>query len=284
MFRFVRIEDGEMTFINGIDEEDCRKASEAAFAVRETLEVHFLVKCIAESWSALEKWDLETPCDTNHLMRNLHTSERLVRSFLFEFRTCLDHLETAFKRKNSEDPQLWNVFKLETNKAYDNCPEYAFTYHLRNCSQHCENVVHCFSSSSNSLGISSSKTALLSGFSGWKETDRIFLSKKGESIELIPVFSKAFDALQEAMKAVIGYLLNHNEIGENLWYLRKWGDSLSSQLGHEVHSFHIVEMVCGDGSSAKEEDFARDDISIKAVAVDWDLIYELTDMMDPGKQ
>lgn len=283
MFRFVYIENGKMTIIKGIDEEDCRKTFEAAVAVKETLEVHFLVKCVADSWSALKKWDRETPRDTYYLMRNLHTSERLVRSFLFEFRTCLDHLETAFKRKSSEDSQLWDTFERETNQAYDNCPEYAFTYHLRNFSQHCENVVHRFGSSDNGLGISSSKNALLSGFDGWKETDRIFLSKKGESIELIPVFSKAFDALQEAMEEVMEYLLNHNEIGKNLWYLRKWGDSLSSQLGHDVHSFHIVEMVCGDGSSAKEEDFARDDISVNAIAVDWDLIYELTDMMSSGK-
>ena len=47
-------------------------------------------------------------------LRNLHTAERLVRGFLFEFRTCLDHMETEIKRAYGEDSDLWEIFKTGT--------------------------------------------------------------------------------------------------------------------------------------------------------------------------
>lgn len=231
----------------------------------------------------LIEWSNGSNSSGNYILRNLHTAERLVRGFLFEFRTCLDHMETEIKRAYGEDSDLWKIFKTGTSSAYDDHIEYAFTSHLRNCSQHCKNVVHGFNCTTG-IGISSNTSRLLSEYKKWKQIDKDYMAACGSDVDLLKTFSETFSAFNTALKPVMQYLLNNNNTGTKLLYLREWGDSLHSQFKHDVHCYHIVNIEFSDGSSATQNDMASGDVIVNAYPLDWELIYELSDSITPSKQ
>jgi len=271
MYCFVNTHDGNLNIIQGIEEKKCNLVLSAAESTHEVLEFYILGKCVADAWHQLKTWGLETKLDTNHLFRDLHTAERLVRSFLFEFRTCLDHMETEIKQKYGKSSDLWRIFHENTSKAYDDCPEYGFTYHFRNCSQHCKNVVHGFCGATGTK-ISSNTKKLLEEYDSWKETDKEYMRNCGENIDLLQTFSKCFSAFNTALIPVVGYLLNNNGVGNDLMYLREWGDYLSNCYQLDVSSFHLAEFE----DSENQEDL-NENVKINAFPIDWEMVYELTD-------
>ena len=44
----------------------------------------------------------------------------------------IEEMEAHIKDEHGEDSEIWKIFDENTSIAYDSCPEYAFTYHLRN--------------------------------------------------------------------------------------------------------------------------------------------------------
>ena len=238
MYYFVDMYEDKLTFIDNIDSETCLKVLEASDSINQVLDFYFLGKCVSDAWDELIEWSNKSNTNGNYILRNLHTAERLVRGFLFEFRTCLDHMETEIKRAYGEDSDLWKIFKEGTSSAYDNHIEYAFTSHLRNCSQHCKNVVHGFNCSTG-IGISSNTSRLLSEYKKWKQIDKDYMAACGSEVDLLKTFSVTFSAFNTALKPIMQYLLNNNNVGTKLLYLREWGDSLQKQFKHDVHCYHM---------------------------------------------
>ncbi|RZI54630.1 MAG: hypothetical protein EOP12_01885 [Pseudomonas sp.] len=58
-------------------------------------------------------------------------------NFLATARQFLDHTETRLKRQYSETPEVFQLFRKRTSRAFDNVFAYRFMYKLRNYSQHC---------------------------------------------------------------------------------------------------------------------------------------------------
>lgn len=282
MYYFVDMYNDKLNFIDGIDNEKCKEVLEASNSVKEVLKFHILGQCVCDALDELTKWSDKTPRGGNYLMRNLHTAERLVRGYLFEFRTCLDHMETEIKRKYGENSTLWNIFKTNTSDAYDKHPEYAFTYHLRNYSQHCKNVVHGFNCDTG-IGISSNTKTLLVEYDKWKQVDIKYMVSCGSDIDLLKTFSKAFSAFNTSLAPVVQYLLNTNDVGNNLQYLRRWGDSLQTAFHHDINCFHIVNIAYNNGKDATHKDIAKSDVVINAQVIDWEMIYELSDSVNVTK-
>lgn len=276
MYYFVDMYDNKLNFIENINDEICKKVLDASNSVNEVLEFYNLGKCVSDAWDELIHWSNEADRSGNHIMRNLHTAERLVRGFLFEFRTCLDHMETEIKRKYGKDSELWKILEDGISNAYDKHLEYAFTYHLRNCSQHCKNVVHGFNCTTG-IGISSNVQTLLAKYDKWKQVDKDFMSASGSEIDLLKTFSETFMAFNSALVPVIRYLLNTNGVGDKLLYLRSWGESLHTQFQHDVHCYHIVNITFYNGNDATREDMATGDVIVNAYTIDWEMIYELSD-------
>ncbi len=279
MHYFVDMYDGKLNFLENISNDTCKEVLELYDDVKETLDYYVLGKCVRDAWDELILWSNETDNNNSFIIRNLHTAERLVRGFLFEFRTCLDHMETDIKRKYGKDSELWRIFQEGTSSVYDNYPEYAFTYHLRNCSQHCKSVVHGFVGNTG-IGISSNVNQLLTSYEKWKLVDKEFMSAAGENIDLMSVFSKTFSAFNEGLRPVIQYLLDTDRVCDKLIYLRNWGNSLCNQFKHEISNYHIVNIVGRDGQDAKKEEMAIKDIVVNAYPFDWKMIYELTDSLE----
>ena len=282
MYYFVDMYEDKLTFIDNIDSETCLKVLEASDSINQVLDFYFLGKCVSDAWDELIEWSNKSNTNGNYILRNLHTAERLVRGFLFEFRTCLDHMETEIKRAYGEDSDLWKIFKEGTSSAYDNHIEYAFTSHLRNCSQHCKNVVHGFNCSTG-IGISSNSSRLLSEYKKWKQIDKDYMAACGSEVDLLKTFSVTFSAFNTALKPIMQYLLNNNNVGTKLLYLREWGDSLQKQFKHDVHCYHIAKIEFSDGSSATQNDMASGDVVVNAYPLDWQLIYELSNSITPSK-
>lgn len=278
MYYFVDLYDNKLNFIGNISKEKCKEVLDASDSVKEVLEFHILGKCVKDAWEELIEWSNGADSSGNHLMRNLHTAERLVRGYLFELRTCLDHMETEIKRKHGENSVLWNLFKTGTADAYDKHPEYAFTYHLRNCSQHCKNVVHGFNCVTG-IGISSNTQKLLAEYKKWNQVDKDFMNNSGSEIDLLKTFSEAFSAFNVALAPVVQHLLNTDDVGKKLRYLRNWGDSLQTAFQHDIHCFHVVNITYSDGTDATHEDMATGDVVVNAYPIDWEMIYELSDLV-----
>ena len=220
--------------------------------------------------------DSSDDTSSNYIMRNLHTAERLVRGFLFELRTCLDHMETKIKQEYGKTSEFLKVFEDSTHATYNAHPEYAFTYHLRNVSQHCQNIVHGFNSPTG-IGISCNVQKLLNEYDKWKPVDKDYMINSGENVDLLKTFSVAFQAFNEALIPVIRYLLNTKNVGKELLYLRKWGDSLQKQFHHDVHCYHIFDLKFQNGNDATHEDLDTGDVIINGTLIDWDMVYELSD-------
>jgi len=276
MYYLVDMYDGKLNFVENIEETVCREILDASDSVKETLEFYALGKGFCDAWDQLILWSNTANRDGNYMMRNLHTAEHLVRGFLFEFRTCLDHIETDIKRKYGEDSELWNIFKTGTGNAYDNFPEYAFTYHLRNCSQHCKNIVHGFIGNTG-IGISSNVSLLLNDYKKWNAVDKQFMESSGPVLDLLAIFTVTFTAFNNSLKPVIQYLLNTNNTAQKLLYLRKWGDSLCKEFKHDVHCYHIANIISCDGQVIPMENMSQDNVSVRIYPIDWSFIYELTD-------
>lgn len=275
MYYLVDLHDDKMNFIDGINSDTCYQILDSSTIVSETLEFYYLGKCVGDSLDALLQWSSIANPNGNYIMRNLHSSERLVRGFLFEWRTCLDHMETEIKHKYGKKSELLKVFEESTHAAYDAYPEYAFTCHLRNVCQHCQNIVHGFNSSTG-IGISSNVQKLLDEYDKWKPVDRNYMNSSGENIDLIKTLSVAFRAFNEALAPVLRYLLNTKDVGKKLLHLRAWGDFLQKQFHHDIHCYHIFDLKFENGREATREDLAAGNVIINANPIDWDMVYELS--------
>ena len=279
---FVDMYDDKTHFITSIGEEQCNEVLQSYNAVDEVLYFYGMGKCVSDALGQLLEWNDTANPSGNYLMRNLHTAERLVRGFLFEFRTCLDYMKTHIKEKHGTKTELWKIFERNRSKQYSKHPEYAFTSHLRNCAQHCTTVVHGFNGKSR-MGISSNSNQLLKDYHEWKPIDKDFITKSGDNIDLVDTFSIAFQAFNAALKPVMEYLLNHNDVGKEIIFLRQWGDYLCKRYGHEVHCYHIFDIQYQDGSSATKEDMDSGNVVVNAYAIDWELIYELSSSISEKK-
>lgn len=280
---FVDMHDNKSHFITSIGEEKCNEVLQSYNAVDEVLFFHGMGMCVRDALEQLLEWNKTANPSGNYLMRNLHTAERLVRGFLFEFRTCLEYMKTHIKEKYGTKTELWKLFERNKSKQYREHPEYAFTNHLRNCAQHCTTVVHGFNGKKG-MGISSNSKQLLKDYHEWKPIDKDFINKSGDNIDLVDTFSIAFQAFNEAFKPVMKYLINHNDVGKEITFLRQWGDYLCKVYGHEVHCYHIFDIQYQDGRSATKEDMDSGNVVVKAYPIDWELIYELSDSITPTQK
>ena len=98
----------------------------------------------------------------------------------------------------------------------------------------------------------------------------------GSEVDLLKTFSTTFTAFNDALAPIISYLLNTNNVGKELQYLREWGDSLHKEFKHDVHCYHIANIVHNDGTDATREDMATGDVVVNVQPFDWEMIYELT--------
>lgn len=273
--------DGKLNPIAGVPEDLPEKMSDAVSNTAEVLEFYMLGLFVRASLEALKTWSTETSrVFGEYLMRDLHIADKLCRDFLFEFRTCLDHMETKIKQRHGKNSQLWQLFKDNTSSAYDNCKEYGFTYHMRNSAQHCTSIVHGFNGSTG-VGISCNKNQLLREDDCWKQYDKDYLKTQNDEIDLLSVFQKAYIAFEEATAPVIQYMIQQGNVYQNLWLLRKWGDALSKDFLIDVHYFHIFIAAEQDGDPVSMNGVVPEGTGLKCIAIDWDSIYGITDCMKP---
>ena len=274
MYCFVDTYNDALNFIGGIDSSTCKNILDAYNSLDNILELYKLNKEVRTSLNELVCWSSEVSSSSNYLIRNLYTAEKLTRDFLFKFRTCLDHAETLIKQSYGNSSDTWNLFKEKTKSVYDAHSEYAFTYHLRNVSQHCQNIVHGFNGSTG-IGISSNVQKLLDEYNSWKRADKEFMTSSGSDIDLLNTFSIASSSLDYVFGSVLEYLLNSNASGEKLAYVHNWGTSLSNQFHHDIHCYHIYHLTLQNGDEA--EGLTTPDVNLDAYLIDWDAIYSLSD-------
>ena len=269
--------------INGIPDGVAETLCANVQGVQRVLRFYLLGVYLHEAYEQLQEWSEQQQGIHGNRAENLrHKAERLCRGFLFEFRTCLDHIETEIKRQYGEDSEFWRFYKRHKNEAYDNHPEYAFTYKLRNCSQHCTEIVHGFNGSEG-LGLSSNRELLLTGYDGWKPCHKEHMENLGKNIELLPQFRQALAAFDTVLTALIQYLLDENGTDEKLAYIKKWGDALHRECGYDINDINVIEFVYEDGRAATAEEFeaGTPGIAIHAQVIDWDTITDLFSRLQP---
>ena len=98
----------------------------------------------------------------------------------------------------------------------------------------------------------------------------------GSEVDLLKTFSETFTAFNDALAPIVCYLLNTNNVGKKIQYLREWGDSLHKEFKHDVNCYHIAHIVYNDGTDATKDDMVTGDVVVNVHPFDWEMIYELT--------
>lgn len=250
---------------------------------QELIELHINFMYLHEALVELEKWCSTVKTSGEYLTRNRHTAEKLCRNFLYEFRAFADHLEAGIKRKHGADSALCKLFKDKSGKAYDSVPEYGFTSHLRNCSQHCVDIVHSIQSNEKGLRPASSPERLLNDFD-WNQKDKNFIKSFTKNIDLQEIFEKTYNAIGIYHEPIMQYLLDHDGVNADIIYLKDWAKTLSSSE-EEIYSWHLMNIKQADDSDATLEDYKNGVPGLKfdAYPIEWKAVYEITSHLTKRK-
>lgn len=270
------INNGSMTTIKGIPEKTCEKLLDAINNTRQVLEYYSIFYNDAVALNELSLWERNPPGYLDGMiMRKLHIAERLCRAFLFEWRACSDHMKAALVRDFGKNSKILRAYRKRENDAYSSCPEYAFTFHLRNASQHCTNIVHGFCGKT-TAGIAAKRNNLLNEYSQWSQKDISFLQNAGDYLVLLPIFAKAYGAMETVQLPVFEHFLKDRDISSNLVFLKEFGEKVEENISIDRRQLAIIEFVHRDGRGVREGEFGEQDISVNAYSIDWDLLISLT--------
>lgn len=228
-----------------------------------TIEEEFL--CFHEALKELEDWCMRAPQNGEYLMRNLHTAERLCRSVMFEYKTFLEHTEKTLKKTFGKESDAAAIFRQGTHDAYDQNPEYAFVYQLRNNMQHFDNIVHSFKAPVKKPYIQPcSNPKVLLRDDGWKEQERQYILSAKGNIDLHAAFVATYDAMEQILVPVMNYLLKWNEGSANIMMLRNWIEPLFTRENSKY--FYLAEI-------DEKNDFVT-------IPVYWKIIYKIADALE----
>lgn len=287
MYAFVKIVSDEITgaqrfeHISAQDDETSELVFQAINNTRELVFYYTNFVYVHEDLTELENWCIQAKPVGEYLTRNHHMAEKLCRGFLYEFRAFVDHLETGIKRTYTENSELYRLFKEKSGYVYDNIPEYGFVYKLRNCSQHCVDIVHSIQSTPNGIRPASVPSKLLADFD-WNVKNKTYLQGINGNIDLQVAFEKTYNAIGNYQQPIIQYLLDHNGVSADIKYLRDWGNLLAPTLD-EVFNWHFMHIKREDGSEATPEDYNQrvPGLDFDAFPIDWKAVYEITDSLRP---
>lgn len=260
-----------LEFKNG-SEISRRPMSEACYrTVMEALEATKLLRtvqeeffCFHEALQELQDWCFRTPREPEYLMHNLHTSERLCRGVLFEYKTFLDHTEKMLKTVFGKESDAVHAFKQGTHNAYDKNPEYAFVYQLRNSMQHFDGIVHSFEAPVKKPYLQPcANPQILLRDDRWKDQEKNYILAASGNIDLHAAFVATYNAMEQIMVPVMNYLLRWNDGGANIVMLKNWIEPLFSR--EDSKYFYLAEV-----------DEAG---NITAITVFWEVIYKIADSL-----
>lgn len=290
MYCFTYINNNCFEIVSLIEDE---KAIEIHNAIKNTgriLKAHQSLSYVKDALADFEKWCAAARADGDTIVRNHHAAERYCRGFLFEFKTYLDHMQAMLSHEYEKAPQVLRAFQAGTHTAYDKSPEYAFTYQLRNCSQHCENVVHNLVVEPGRTGVRpvSAPDMLLKNYKKWKASEKTFIQGHPVNMDLLSIFEKTYDALGYVHTPVIQYMLDHDGVAADVVYLRKWADWLLvsyPQTKEDIWKWHFAHATHADGTEATAEEYNNHvaDIHFDVQILDWDSVLDLSSSLEHRK-
>lgn len=242
-------------------------------------EIVELFSFFEEALEDLSKWCKETENYPEQLVRNQHAAERLCRGVLLELKTYLLQMDAMLARKYGKDSEIYKLYERGTQAAKNHCIEYAFALQLRDYSQHCNEVMQSFRApvEENYIQPCCIPEELLKNYNNWGRKEKRFLSNAKGNIDLLVVFEKVREELEEIQRSLIHSLLAHDEMRAELLELRKWMDDSFSTS--DCRSFQLAKMVYMNGKDAPKVAFSQKKITVRfdALPVDWMIIYKLTD-------
>lgn len=287
LYCFVEIRNNRFESTTILKEDKGLEIKDAIKNTGKILEAHTSLVYVQDALKDFDDWSKMAKTGGEMITRNLHAAERFCRGFLFEFKTYLDHTQTMLSHTYGKKSQALTLFKNGTHDAYDNSPEYAFTYQLRNYSQHCENVVHSVGGNQYDVGVkpTSDSAKLLSDFKDWKDPEKQFICQRS-AIDLLETFKKTYNALSYVHTPVIQYMLDHDNVSADIAYLRKWADWLTQTCSvprEDIWCWHFAHILHNDGSEFTEKDYRNDDDDRKyeVCVIDWGTLYTLSDSLRP---
>lgn len=231
----------------------------------------------------LEMWCRNDDSSAADLLLNQETAERLCQSVLSAFKNYYTHIGTKIKEKHGEGSTFGILFKDLWNNARKTSDEFTFAYKLRNYSQHEKEVVHSFLETKNYLQPASSPSILLTDTNRWNLREKAYILAHPDGVDLLDAFEKSYDTLGVVHQSMVQYILDNTDAGANLQMLRKWMDETFVRT--EAKYYSLAEVTRKDGTEANMSDYrnAVPDLIFKALAIDWDTIYEITDSLTERK-
>lgn len=145
---------------------------------------------------------------------------RLILNLLSSIRTFLDHSETKIKREYGKASEEYELFKTETNTAYDNNFSYRFLYKLRNFAQHCglpsgSAELNSSITKNDVLNLYFLRDELLSKYEGWGAV-RNELMEQSQMFDVLPLLDEKYILLKNIHEKVSNKIASNYRTQSNL--------------------------------------------------------------------
>lgn len=240
-----------------------------------------LFSFLTEAYEDLKSWCMKTDRSAECLMANKHTAERKCRSVLLELKTYFLQMETKLVRKYGDQSTIHNLFVDAKNEAKRTDDVFAFVMDLKECANHCDEIVHSFLSpvSKDYIQPCCIPTRLLSDYGSWSKISRKYLTSLTCNMNLLDIFESVYNVLTKIQKELINHLLAKDNLTGSLLELRALMDD--HFLKENCSSFHLAHMVYKNGKDAPKVSFYQSKVTVEfnAHPIDWKVIYELTDLL-----
>ena len=87
---------------------------------------------------------MNTDAGAEHLMSNRHTAERKCRGLLLELKTYFLQMQSKLASKYGENSAIYKMYEDEKDDAKCKDISFALAMDLKECANHCNEIVHSF--------------------------------------------------------------------------------------------------------------------------------------------
>ncbi|MCI5509199.1 MAG: hypothetical protein MR436_01870 [Eubacterium sp.] len=144
MYCLLQIQSSSLKKPYWIEKEQYSKLVYILDESRDLLDVIDLFAFFTEAYEELRGWCMNTDAGAEHLMSNRHTAERKCRGLLLELKTYFLQMQSKLARKYGENSAIYKMYEDEKDDAKCKDISFALAMDLKECANHCNEIVHSF--------------------------------------------------------------------------------------------------------------------------------------------
>lgn len=281
MYCLLEIKSASMREPHWIEKEQYYKILQIKTKANDLLDAVELLSFFTEAYEDLTSWCMNANINAEYLMNNKHTAERKCRSVLLELKTYFLQMEKKLENKYGDQSKIYKLFTDAKDKAKRTDELFMFVMDLKECANHCNEIIHTFLSPSPKEYVQPCciPAHLLTDYDSWSKTSRKYLTSLTGNIDLLDIFEYVCDVIKRIQKDLINQLLEKDSLTDSLLELRRFMDGHFTK--ENCLNFHLAHMVYQNGKDAPKVSFYQKKVTVEfnAHLIDWKVVYELTDLL-----